>query len=87
MHRLPQLHRPVPVFRALLQLVRAAAHTRRRLAQPYSVEHNYPHRKGVVEKCILCPEMLRMGMLPGCAEHCTMGAIYFGDELEDAVTN
>jgi molybdopterin-containing oxidoreductase family iron-sulfur binding subunit len=62
-------------------------HTPAELAQPYSVEHNYPHRKGVVEKCILCPEMLRMGMLPGCAEHCTMGAIYFGDEFEDAVTN
>ena len=31
--------------------------------------------------------MLRMGMLPACAEKCTMGAVYFGDELEDAVTN
>ena len=62
-------------------------HTPEELAQPYSVEHNYPHHKGVVEKCILCPEMLRMGMLPGCAQHCDMGAIYFGDEFEDAVTN
>jgi molybdopterin-containing oxidoreductase family iron-sulfur binding subunit len=31
--------------------------------------------------------MLREGKLPVCASACTMGAIYFGDELEDAVTN
>jgi Fe-S-cluster-containing dehydrogenase component len=40
-----------------------------------------------VEKCIFCPEHLRAGMLPACASACKMGAIYFGDELEDAVTN
>ena len=62
-------------------------HTAAELKNVYSVEHNYPHRRGVVEKCILCPEMLREGMLPGCAEACKMGALYFGDELEDAVTN
>jgi molybdopterin-containing oxidoreductase family iron-sulfur binding subunit len=62
-------------------------HTPEELQATYSVEHNYPHRRGVVEKCIMCPEMLRMGMLPACAETCKMGAIYFGDELEDAVTN
>lgn len=62
-------------------------HTPEEMSVAYSVEHNYPHRRGVVEKCILCPEMLRMGMLPGCAKACTMGTIYFGDELEDAVTN
>ncbi len=62
-------------------------HTPEELAKPYSVERNYPHRKGVVEKCILCPEMLRAEMLPACAQTCKMGAIYFGDEFEDAVTN
>jgi molybdopterin-containing oxidoreductase family iron-sulfur binding subunit len=62
-------------------------HTPEELQATYSVEHNYPHRRGVVEKCIMCPEMLRMGMLPACADTCKMGAIYFGDELEDAVTN
>ena len=62
-------------------------HTPEELARPYSMEYNYPHRKGVVEKCIFCPELLREGKLPGCAEACTMGAIYFGDEYEDAVTN
>lgn len=63
-------------------------HTQEELAQPYSMELNYPHRKGVVEKCILCPTMLREGKLPECATACKeMGAIYFGDELEDAVTN
>lgn len=62
-------------------------HTAEELARPYSMEYNYPHRKGVVEKCIFCPHHLRQGKLPACAEKCTMGAIYFGDELEDAVTN
>jgi len=62
-------------------------HSTAELARPYSVEYNYPHRKGVVEKCIFCPEHLRAGKLPACASICKMGAIYFGDELEDAVTN
>ena len=62
-------------------------HTPAELAQPYSMEHNYPHRKGVVEKCIFCPHLLREGKLPACATACKMGAVYFGDELEDAVTN
>lgn len=63
------------------------SHTSEELARPYSVEYNYPHRKGVVEKCIFCPHHLREGRLPACASACKMGAIYFGDELEDAVTN
>jgi len=62
-------------------------HTAEELARPYSTEYNYPHRKGVVEKCIFCPELLREGKLPACAQACRMGAIYFGDEYEDAVTN
>ena len=57
------------------------------LASAYSMDYSYPHRKGVVEKCIFCPHLLREGKLPGCANACGMGAIYFGDELEDAVTN
>ena len=63
------------------------AHTPEELSRPYSVDYNYPHRKGVVEKCILCPEVLRQGKLPGCAEICEMAAIYFGDEYEDVVVN
>ncbi len=62
-------------------------HTPEELARPYSVEWNYPHRKGVVEKCIFCPELSREGKLPACASACEMGAIYFGDQLEDVVTN
>ena len=62
-------------------------HTAAELAASYSPEHMYPHRKGTIEKCGFCPHMLREGKLPNCATACTMGAIYFGDELEDAVTN
>ena len=62
-------------------------HTAQELARPYSTDYNYPHRKGVVEKCIFCPEMLSAGLLPACAKACTMGAVYFGDEYEDVVIN
>ena len=31
--------------------------------------------------------MLRQGKLPACADKCTMGAVYFGDEYEDVVIN
>ena len=62
-------------------------HTPEELSRPYSMEYNYPHRKGVVEKCIFCPELLRAGKLPICADKCTMGAVYFGDEHEDVVIN
>jgi molybdopterin-containing oxidoreductase family iron-sulfur binding subunit len=56
-------------------------------AQPYDVEMNTPHRRGVAEKCLFCPSLLRKGQLPACAANCPMGAIYAGDELEDIVTN
>ena len=57
------------------------------LAQTYSPEEGYPRRVGTVEKCDFCPDMAREGKLPGCAGTCPMGAIYYGDENEDAVTN
>lgn len=57
------------------------------LAQPYSPEHGYPRRVGTVEKCDFCPDMAAQGKLPGCVSGCPMGAIYYGDENEDAVTN
>jgi molybdopterin-containing oxidoreductase family iron-sulfur binding subunit len=62
-------------------------HTPQEVSQKYSVEWNYPHRRGVVEKCIFCPANAREGKLPGCAAACRMGAIYFGDQVEDVVKN
>ncbi len=56
-------------------------------AQAYSPETGFPRRIGTAEKCDFCPEMLAAGLLPHCASGCAMGAIYFGDQLEDAVTN
>jgi Fe-S-cluster-containing dehydrogenase component len=44
-------------------------------------------RTGTVEKCDFCVDDLAAGHLPHCATSCTMGAIYFGDANEDAVTN
>src|SRR6266496_3960484 len=55
--------------------------------QPYSAEHGFPRRIGTVEKCDFCPDMAAQGQLPACTSTCPMGAIYYGDENEDAVTN
>ncbi len=62
-------------------------HTEQELSQPYSVETNLPHRRGVAEKCLFCPALTRQGQLPACVAACEMGALFFGDEHEDAVTN
>jgi molybdopterin-containing oxidoreductase family iron-sulfur binding subunit len=56
-------------------------------AMGYSPEHGFPRQVGTVEKCDFCPDMARMGQLPGCVAGCPMQAIYFGDENEDAVTD
>jgi molybdopterin-containing oxidoreductase family iron-sulfur binding subunit len=57
------------------------------LAEGYSPEHGFPRRVGTVEKCDFCPDMAAMGMVTACTAGCPMGAIYYGDENEDAVTN
>ncbi len=62
-------------------------HTAEELAQPYSTDWNFPHHKGTTEKCIFCPGLVKQGKLPACVRACPMGAIYFGDQVEDAVTN
>ncbi len=62
-------------------------HAPEELQQPYSMDWAFPHRKGVSEKCIFCPGLVKEGKLPGCVTACPMGAIYFGDQIEDAVTN
>ncbi len=42
---------------------------------------------GTVSKCDFCPESSAKGILPTCVSECPNGTIFFGDELEDAVTN
>jgi Fe-S-cluster-containing dehydrogenase component len=56
-------------------------------ARGYSPEWGYPRRVGTAEKCDFCADMARQGKLPHCAGSCAMGAMWFGDENEDAVTN
>ncbi len=56
-------------------------------ARPYSPETGFPRRIGTVEKCDFCPDMAAQGMLPACITSCAMGALYYGDEVENAVTN
>ncbi len=62
-------------------------HTVQELSHTYSPEAPWPHRRGVVEKCMFCAHRTRNGQLPACVSKCPMGAIYFGNEKEDAVTN
>jgi molybdopterin-containing oxidoreductase family iron-sulfur binding subunit len=53
----------------------------------YSPELNIPEKKGTVSKCTFCADKLRNNELPRCLEACPMGVIYFGNILDDTVTN
>ena len=53
----------------------------------YSPETSVPGQEGTVGKCDFCPDRSREGKLPYCVSSCPMGAIYFGDMNEDAITN
>ena len=53
----------------------------------YSPEASSPGKEGTVSKCDFCPDLIRIGKLPYCAQNCPMGVIYFGDIDEDTVTN
>ena len=57
------------------------------LTKGYSPEWGYPRRVGTAEKCDFCADMAREGMLPHCVSTCSMEALWFGDENEDAVTS
>jgi Fe-S-cluster-containing dehydrogenase component len=53
----------------------------------YSPETSLPRKKGTVEKCDFCPDMLKQGKLPHCVSACPNGVYYFVDINEDTVTN
>lgn len=53
----------------------------------YDPETNIPAVEGTVGKCVFCADNLRRNELPRCVTACPMGVIYFGDLLEDTVTN
>jgi molybdopterin-containing oxidoreductase family iron-sulfur binding subunit len=53
----------------------------------YDPETNIPPVEGTVGKCVFCADNLRKNILPRCVQACPMGVIYFGDLLEDTVTN
>ena len=57
------------------------------MAHEYSPETGFPRKIGTVEKCDFCPDMAAKGILPVCVTSCGMGAIYYGDQNEDVVTN
>jgi Fe-S-cluster-containing dehydrogenase component len=56
-------------------------------AQPYSCETSIPQKKGTVGKCDFCADMTRKGELPHCVSACPNGVFFFGDMIEDTVTN
>jgi molybdopterin-containing oxidoreductase family iron-sulfur binding subunit len=53
----------------------------------YDPETNIPPVEGTVGKCVFCADNLRKNLLPRCVTACPMGVIYFGDIVEDTVTN
>jgi Fe-S-cluster-containing dehydrogenase component len=53
----------------------------------YSPEFPIPHRRGTVNKCMLCVHHLDHGKLPACAAGCPMFAIYLADLGRDVATN
>ncbi len=61
--------------------------------KPQSTDHSYspetsvPSQIGTVEKCDFCPDMLRQDKVPHCITACPNGALYFGDQIADSVTN
>ena len=56
-------------------------------SQPYSCETSLPQKKGTVSKCDFCADMTKKGELPHCVSACPNGVFFFGDSLEDTVTN
>ena len=55
--------------------------------QDYNPETSIPQKRGTVGKCDFCPDMTRMGMLPHCVSACPNGVYFYGDIIEDSVTN
>lgn len=53
----------------------------------HSPEYPVPAVKGTVSKCMFCAHNAGMGKLPICVSGCPMGALYFGDQERDVVTN
>jgi len=55
--------------------------------KPYNCETSIPQKKGTVSKCDFCADMTRKGELPHCVSACPNGVFFFGDMVEDTVTN
>lgn len=53
----------------------------------YDMEKNVPQKKGTVTKCAFSADRVRDGKLPYCVSACPNGVYYFGDSVEDMVTN
>ena len=60
---------------------------KQQVKHPYSPETSVPSQIGTVEKCDFCPDMLRQNKVPHCISACPNGALYFGDQNADSVTN
>ena len=56
-------------------------------SQAYSCETSTPQKIGTVGKCDFCADMTRKDELPHCVSACPNGVFFFGDMIEDSVTN
>jgi dimethyl sulfoxide reductase iron-sulfur subunit len=57
------------------------------LLAAYNPEQQTPAKRGTVMKCDFCPDHVRAGNLPHCAQACPQKAIYYGDLEQDVATN
>lgn len=44
-------------------------------------------KESAVNKCDFCADLVEKGDVPHCVKACPMGVIYFGDQMEDQISN
>ncbi|MFC1755202.1 4Fe-4S dicluster domain-containing protein [Thermoproteota archaeon] len=62
-------------------------HSSEELQHTYSDEAPWPHRKGVVEKCMFCAYRIKKDELPICIISCPQKALLFGNLDLNTVSN
>ncbi len=87
LHRLPELHRAMPLRSARIQLERTSPHARRTRPSLFAGRGTGPTAKAWSRSATSARKCCARENCTACAENCAMGAVYVGDEYEDAVTN
>jgi Fe-S-cluster-containing dehydrogenase component len=62
-------------------------YTEEQKSRVYDIELNIPQKMGTISKCLFSADRLRKGKLPYCVSACPNGVYWFGDKIEDSMTN